>query len=147
MTILVTTGSGQFKSLSMKALEIALSDSENIWFIQTDEPKSVDNGRITLFEYRDDLDEIIHQCDLVITHTGAGTVYKLLELGKRLITVPNLERRDKHQLELANWLMSRRYCVVLKDVDELTIENCIHAVDVSMIPYNNSNKFDITKIL
>ena len=147
MKFLVTTGSGHFNSLSQRALEIALRDTNNIWFIQMNKPPSVDHEKITLFEYRDDLDDIIDQCDLVITHTGAGTIYKLLELGKRLITLPNLERRDKHQLELANWLNSKRYCIVLKAIDDLTIEICYQALDAAIIPYNNSNKFDIAKIL
>jgi beta-1,4-N-acetylglucosaminyltransferase len=147
MKILVTTGSGHFYSLSQRALEIATRDLDNIWFIQMNKPPSVDHENITLFEYRDDLDDIIDQCDLVITHTGAGTIYKLLELGKRLITLPNLERRDKHQLELANWLNSKRYCIVLRAIDDLTIEICNQAVDAAIIPYNNTNKFDIAKIL
>jgi len=41
------------------------------------------------FRFKKDLTEEYRRADLVITHTGAGTLFELLELGKRAIAVPN----------------------------------------------------------
>lgn len=47
--------------------------------------------------------------DFIITHAGAGSVYNLLEQRYKFAVVPNLERSDKHQLELANYVEINNY--------------------------------------
>jgi beta-1,4-N-acetylglucosaminyltransferase len=66
--------------------------------------------------------------DVVVTHAGAGSVYELLERGQRLVVVPNLDRADTHQLDLAGHVEKRRYGLVVRriadfgSVDELLRE-------------------------
>src|SRR5688572_15053114 len=42
--------------------------------------------------------------DVVVTHAGAGSVYELLERGQKAVVIPNLDRSDKHQLDLAAYI-------------------------------------------
>lgn len=54
--------------------------------------------------------------DVVVTHAGAGSVYDLLEQQRRIVVVPNLERADKHQLDLAGYVERQRYAMVVKQL-------------------------------
>lgn len=41
---------------------------------------------------------------LVVTHAGAGSIYSLLESGAVPLALPNFERIDNHQKELATYI-------------------------------------------
>lgn len=71
------------------------------------------------FKFLDKINDYYIEFDLVITHAGAGTVFKLLELNKLLIIIPNLERVDKHQLDLAEYMYENKHAMVLWNPDEL----------------------------
>lgn len=60
------------------------------------------------------IDSILSKYDdfIVVTHAGAGTVFKLLETERKFIAIPNLSRKDHHQLELANFLKKYNYAEV-----------------------------------
>jgi len=64
------------------------------------------------FRFSKEIEKEIDNADLVVTHAGAGSVYKLLEKQKPLLVVPNLERRDQHQAELANYVRESGYAMV-----------------------------------
>lgn len=75
-----------------------------------------------------------HKDRLVVTHCGAGTVYSLLEEGRQFVAVPNLERSDKHQTELAEYLAEQTLALVAQSTDEL--ETHIKAInDQSFKPH------------
>ena len=57
--------------------------------------------------------------ELIVTHAGAGSIYGLLEKGKNLIVVPNLERDDKHQSEIAKFVEDNNYALVCWDISDL----------------------------
>jgi beta-1,4-N-acetylglucosaminyltransferase len=61
------------------------------------------------------------EADIIITHVGAGTIYKLLELGKKFIVVPNLERIDKHQRDIADYISREKYAFVAYNFNQLSI--------------------------
>lgn len=64
------------------------------------------------FRFRPGIQELIASADVVVCHAGAGSIYSLLEAGIVPVVVPNTERRDQHQLEIARWLARMRYAVV-----------------------------------
>lgn len=74
----------------------------------------------TSFEFVDGIDEFYAQSDVIITHAGAGSIYKLLELQKKVIVIPNLERVDKHQSDLANFVEENNYALVVWELRDLS---------------------------
>lgn len=74
------------------------------------------------FTYSDNFNDYIDSSDIIITHAGAGNVYNLLEKKKKIIVVPNLERKDKHQKDLAKYIDNMNYAFVafdFKDIDRM----------------------------
>lgn len=118
MNILVTVGSGCFDSLIMECDKILINYNCNVLFQIGDGKYKPINFQYN--EYIDNLSQQYENFDLVITHCGAGTVYKCLDLGIRFISVPNIERKDRHQLELAKFLFLNNLSPVCFNLDELS---------------------------
>jgi len=70
------------------------------------------------FEYGD-LEPYFRKSEIVITHGGAGNIFKLLKLNKKIIAVANLERTDKHQTDLLSKLSSENNIYWCKNIAEL----------------------------
>src|SRR5690606_1903962 len=68
------------------------------------------------FSFCNDFDRYVQWADVIVTHAGAGSVYSMLEAGKDIIVVPNIQRVDKHQLEIAEYVDSNRFGLVCYDV-------------------------------
>lgn len=73
------------------------------------------------FKWCDDFIKYASEFDFIITHAGAGTVYGLLELSAKLLVIPNLERVDHHQLELAKFVDENKYGYVCYDLSDLEL--------------------------
>lgn len=101
MRILVVVGSGEFDELVEQVDR--LRRPEHIFTLQiglgTCEPR-----RHPWFRFTDDLAPFYQEADLVISHGGMGTILECLQAGKKLIAVPNLHRKDHHQLEIVHEL-------------------------------------------
>lgn len=72
------------------------------------------------FAFDKNLKASLDQYDFFITHAGAGSIFMLLEQQKRVLVVPNTERADKHQIELAQYVQAQRLCAVCFDVRQVT---------------------------
>lgn len=71
-------------------------------------------------QYFENFEKEIENCDLVISHAGAGTCLEVLYKRKPLIVVINEDLMDNHQIELADELEKNGYlfyctCNSLKD--------------------------------
>jgi beta-1,4-N-acetylglucosaminyltransferase len=62
-----------------------------------------------------------HSSDVVIAHAGAGTIYQLLSMQKKCIIVPNLDRSDKHQLDIADFLLKHNYAFVAYNFNQIPL--------------------------
>ncbi len=122
--ILVITGTTGFDSLIRKidenreleeAYDIVLQTGEGLY-----KPKYK-----RWFAFDRELNQKLADYDFFITHAGAGTIFTLLEGSKRVLVVPNTDRADKHQIELASYVGSNHLCAVCHDVDNIaeSIEN------------------------
>lgn len=67
----------------------------------------------------EDFDACCAQADVVVCHSGAGSVFGLLQAGICPVVVPNLVRRDQHQVELGRWLERNRYAPVAWEIDQV----------------------------
>lgn len=79
----------------------------------------------------------INQANLIITHSGVGTILKGIKSGKKVIVFPRLaeydEHVDDHQVEIANAFSELKYVMscnskenlinVLSNVDKFNPEN------------------------
>lgn len=128
MKIFVTVGTTPFDSLAqyadtqlLAALEFRLSKSLTD---QIEITIQYADGTYTpqqheSFRYVADFSERVKSADLIVCHAGAGTVYPLLRAGQSFIAVPNLERADPHQKDLAAYLQHNGYAPVAWRIDEL----------------------------
>lgn len=112
----VTVGTSSFDSL-VRAIEAIQVDGLE-FFIQYGF-SSVKPQRHNSAEWVADLSARIKEYDLVVCHAGAGTVYSTLELGLPMVVVPNTERVDLHQLELAKYIFDNGYSEVVFNIHEL----------------------------
>lgn len=132
MNVLVTVGTGKFDELVLRCADIFINKSGVLVRYQVG--KSERRFGVGEKAYFSDFDSILEESDLVITHAGAGTVFKLLRRQKNFVVVPNTSRKDVHQLDISNWLKLHNFCEVCYDLD--TLEMSIgKALDAS-VKYN-----------
>lgn len=72
---------------------------------------------------QDEIDEITDKADIIITHSGTGSIINSLKKQKKIIIVPRLkeygEHVDSHQLELAEVFHEKYKIPVVKDMSTL----------------------------
>ena len=145
MKVLVTVGTTKFDSL-IRNLEIFSSKYKKFTFIFQVATNGYKPEGENVFEYSNDFKNFISSSDLVITHAGAGSVYSLLERGKKIIVVPNLERYDKHQAEISAYLSRNDLAKVVFSLKEL--EHTILSIEkYTPKPYNKEPFFLIDRLI
>ncbi|HHG3484919.1 TPA: PssE/Cps14G family polysaccharide biosynthesis glycosyltransferase [Vibrio parahaemolyticus] len=112
MKYLITVGTTSFDSLVQYLDELGLPERIEMIF-------QIANGKYVprnypYFRFSKELWSTYNSYN-IITHCGAGTVYYLLETERKFITVPNTERVDKHQLDLATYIEKNNYALVAYD--------------------------------
>ena len=128
--ILVTVGTTPFEGL-IKAADVLDTGDEVI--IQKAAGKYRPQNK-QFFEYIEDFDQYLKKAEVVITHGGAGTLFKLLRMGKKVVGVANTERMDKHQPDLLKKLSGEGYIVWCQDVNDLA--KCLREVQKKKLkPY------------
>ena len=120
MKCLVITGTTPFPSLG----QWAQRQCAPLWVTtlqSVEEPKAAQSNVI---EWISDLKEYVRSFDLVIAHAGSGVVFELLRNKIEFVCVPNLERRDHHQIELAEFISASNYALVmaLADIEKMDVE-------------------------
>jgi len=63
------------------------------------------------FRFKPNLGEEMAAADLIISHGGAGSVLEAISLRKLLLVVVNDTLQDNHQVEIADAMTSRSYCL------------------------------------
>jgi len=116
MKIFVTVGTTKFDTL-IEFLDENLNKSYEVLFQISDGTYIPKNFPYII--YSDDINTLYKEHDYVITHAGAGTIYKLLDLKKKLIVVPNLDRIDQHQTDIADFVDSNGYAISCSDFNNI----------------------------
>ncbi|WP_318422585.1 PssE/Cps14G family polysaccharide biosynthesis glycosyltransferase [Photobacterium leiognathi] len=119
MKVFVTVGTTTFDSL-IRYSDIAASIYDKYEFVFQKAKSDYIPINGLSFEFVDNIDEYYNNADIVITHAGAGTIYRLLELNKKVIVVPNLERVDKHQLDIAQYMGDNKHLLVCYELNNLS---------------------------
>jgi len=143
--IYVTVGSGGFDQL-IDAADKQLSSDFQLW-CQIGKGKTIPSANH--FRFNEQFKHYIAQADMIVTHGGAGTVFELLELGKKLVVVPNLYRVDSHQKDLARYLEQERFAVVCWDLSQLydCVARCLDNKVFNAKPYQKQPFFMADELL
>jgi beta-1,4-N-acetylglucosaminyltransferase len=105
---------------------------------------------IKCFNFADNLEKYFDWADVVITHTGAGTLFELLELNKKIICRSNPKAIDNH--EIIKKFAKNKYLIFVsgnnlfklkENIDKLLKENKIK----KYIKENNTIGKEIQKFL
>lgn len=84
-----------------------------------------ESKNMKIFDYvsEEDFKKYIDKCNLLITHSGVGTILNGIENGKKIIVVPRLskykEHHNDHQVEIAEEFEKEGYVIYLKDMRDL----------------------------
>jgi beta-1,4-N-acetylglucosaminyltransferase len=116
--IFVTVGTTAFEGL-IKAADLLPKDLEVV--LQKANGKYEPQNHQS-FVYTDKFEEYVQKADLVITHGGAGTLFDLMDKGKKIIGVANEERDDLHQWDLLKELSESGYIIWCRDLKNLANE-------------------------
>lgn len=75
------------------------------------------------FMNADDFQDQINECDLVIAHSGTGSIIKALKAGKKVIVVPRKEKFhehvDDHQIQIAKMFEETGLILACYDENDL----------------------------
>lgn len=81
------------------------------------------NFKFFAMKPQDEIEEIMKKSDLIITHSGTGSIITSLKLGKKIIIAPRLkkygEHVDDHQVELADVFKEKVNVIVVDDMQDL----------------------------
>lgn len=124
--ILVITGTTGFDSLLRHIDESRELENKYDIILQTGESTYQPKYK-ACFDFDKGLKDKLDEYDFFITHAGAGTIFMLLEHKKRVLVVPNTERADKHQIELAQYVKSNNLCAVCQNVAD--VAQAINEID------------------
>jgi UDP-N-acetylglucosamine transferase subunit ALG13 len=117
MKIFVTVGTTSFDSL-IKFIDNNFDKEFYDITLQISEGKYCPHN-FNYFRYSENIEQYYMNCNIVVTHAGAGSVYKLLELKKKIVIVPNMDRVDKHQMEIALYMSNAGYARMCVNFEQL----------------------------
>jgi len=84
-----------------------------------------DKMRIFSMTSKENLEDLIKQADLIITHAGVGSIEMSLEQNKKVIAVPRLkkygEHVNDHQKEIEDEFNRKGLIIGINDVSELSL--------------------------
>jgi len=132
--ILVTVGTTPFESLIRAMDAIAPLVGESV-LCQIADGKYIPVS-CEYFRFKPSLEEDYKNSSLVVCHGGAGTLFGLLRLHKKIISVPNLERRDKHQTDLTDTLTARGLILSCYNLGDL-LERIEYLRSTDLAPYES----------
>lgn len=111
--IFVTIGTGKFEKIVNEADKLAGNIKEKV-IIQKGKSKSkIKNAEN--FDFTTEFEDYVKRARIIISHGGAGTIFSLLEKGKKIIGVANLNRIDKHQEDILEELDKQGNLIYCRD--------------------------------
>ena len=75
------------------------------------------------FIFKKDISRYLSAAEIIITHGGAGTLFELLTMGKKIVALENLQVIDKHQSDILGKLESESHIIWCKRPSD--IEKCL----------------------
>ncbi|CAO3584942.1 unnamed protein product [Absidia cylindrospora] len=104
-------------TLGFNSLLIQYGSSKDI-FLRNTKDLTESDIEIQGYDYKTTIEHDITMANLVISHSGSGTILQALRLHKRLVVIVNESLLDNHQTELAQIMATKNY-VVYGDISNL----------------------------
>lgn len=89
-----------------------------------------------------ELNKLIDEANLIITHGGAGTIINSLKKGKKVIAVPRLKEHSEHVNNHQKAIISRfnREGYIIGVLDDMTLEEALKKAEkFEPVPYIEKN--------
>lgn len=144
--IFVTVGTGKFESLVKQ-----LDELKEKGRIRQEVLIQIGNGEFLpknckYFRFAPNLDEHYDKADIIISHGGPGTVFEILDIKKKLIAVPNIDRTDPmHQVEYLREMAKTGSFLLCEDISQIGL--IIEKIKkMNLKPYKKP-KCDIHKVI
>ncbi|MCD6226390.1 MAG: glycosyltransferase [Candidatus Aenigmarchaeota archaeon] len=115
--IFVTVGTDRFEEL-VKAIDKNAPEVKEKIVIQIGKGKYKPKN-CEYFDFVPKIDSYYKNARLIITHGGAGTIFKLLSRGKKIIGISNPHKPDEHQKEILKVLSEDNYLIWCKDLKNI----------------------------
>lgn len=116
MKVFVTVGTTAFDDL-IEYLDQLETDISITMQISSESKYSPRNK--AYFDFTDNIEQYYIEADIVVTHAGAGSIYRLLELNKKIIIVPNMSRIDNHQRDISDYMDEHKFALVCRNIHQL----------------------------
>ena len=117
MRIFVTVGNTHYNGL-IKAVDEQFANQDIEVVLQIADGQYLPKNH-HYFQYTSDIEGEFARADVVITHAGAGTIFELLDKRAKVVVVPNFERIDSHQKDLADYVKNQGYAEVCECLEQL----------------------------
>lgn len=121
----------RFDQLVDRVLATGLADDRTVWQLGCTDREGLP-GSVYEQVSSDEFDHYAASADVVITHSGVGTIMKLLDLGRSPIIVPRRHHRnehvDDHQTQIAGMLEQIGIAQIC-EVSELTRDAVISSTE------------------
>lgn len=117
--------------------------------IQKGKSKYKFNDNIVTYDFLpyDQMEKYFKEARVIITHGGAGTIFKALSMKKKIIVVPRLakykEHINDHQLEFSKYLKKKNYCFIIETKEEF--EDALNKIDKHKFTKYKSNEKEFIK--
>ncbi len=118
MNIFITVGTTPFDEL-IKVCDEQLASSGYTIKAQISSTAKHIPASFDSFSYDKKIMEYYKWADIVIAHAGAGTFYQLMEMGKKVILIPNEQLKDGHQNDICTYAQKNNYAYVLNNIGDL----------------------------
>ena len=74
-------------------------------------------SKVEIKNFFDDIENLLHKCDLVIARAGAATVMEVIAARKPSIFIPFAAAQDNHQLFNAKFLADQQAAIIIEEKD------------------------------
>lgn len=123
--IVVTLGTQRFQmDRLIKAVDELADNMSEEFFVQTGHSNYVpQHCKYNDFLDAQELQGMIEECSVLITHSGVGTIMRGINAHKPIVVVPRLaqyhEHVDDHQVQIAEAFAGKRCVLYCKDLSRL----------------------------
>ena len=101
------------------------------------------NMKLIDFVSKEELEKLLENADLIITHGGVGSIIMSIKKGKKVIAIPRLhkysEHVNDHQKEIVELFNKKGYIIGINEVEELK-SAFLKIEEFNPIPYKENNE-------